>query len=158
MKREKKYLKLTDIQCEKKYSIIHWHPIWEKVLQNSLIFGKLGKCGVKHAISTENDRQQRKSSYLLVVVKTKNNLVFLLWHHHGDTNTDFQLKAANFLVPKPCFMFKWQITWNVKYGYTWRSKKGTLEYHTGTASLPYCRANQWTTRGREFYQDKQLNY
>ena len=72
----------------------------------------LGKCGDKHATSTDQKMAANNESLLipLVVIKTKKNLAFLLWRHHGDTNTDFELKPANFLVPKPRFMFKWQIT------------------------------------------------
>lgn len=89
--------------------------------------------------------------------KTKKNSTVLPWRHHGDTNTDFQLKPANFLVPKSRFMFKWQITWNVEYGGTWRSKKSTCENHTGAASLYSSCANHWDIKVNNLLSEKK-NY
>ena len=53
--------------------------------------------------TSEDGHQHGKPSYLLIVVKTKVKSAFQLWHHHRDTNTTFQLKLANFLVPQPPF-------------------------------------------------------
>ena len=64
------------------------------------ILFKLGKRVGKHTTSTH----QKKSSCLLVVVKTKMKTAFLRRRCHGDINTVFQLKPANFLITKPQFM------------------------------------------------------
>ena len=105
------------IQREKKYFKIY------------LLSSKVRKmCWQTRRFNTsENGRQQRKSFYPLVVVKTKKNSAFLLWRQREDTNAAFQLKLANFLVPIPHFMFKWQINWNVEYGYTWKPEKKRKE-------------------------------
>ena len=51
--------------------------------------------------TSEDDAQHGTSSYCL---KTKVKLTFFLSYHHGDTNTAFQLKLANFLATQLPFM------------------------------------------------------
>ena len=79
------------IQCEKKLFNSH---------VNSSQVRKMccETCGFN---ISQDGRQHGKPSCLLVVVKTTVKSAFLLWHHHGDTNTVFQLKLADFLVAQP---------------------------------------------------------
>ena len=71
----------------------------QKVVQILLTFLKcVDKCDFN---TSEDDAQHGTSSYCL---KTKVKLTFLLSYHHGDTNTAFQLKLANFLATQLPFM------------------------------------------------------
>ena len=81
-------------QCEKKLFKSHLHS------------SKLGQKSWETCdfYKSEDGSQHGKPSCPLVVVKTKVKSAFLMWHHHGDTNTAFQLKLANFLVTQPTFM------------------------------------------------------
>ena len=61
---------------------------------------------------SEDGRQYGKPfSCPLVVVKAKLKSALLLWHHHGDTNTAFQVKLANYILTQSTFMIELQITW-----------------------------------------------